>query len=203
MPAFPIKRTFLGGGSFLTKLHRIKSFAIKAKRAMLPNVIVRAESPCLQIRLANFPQATVKLVSATSVVVVSATDIAIAYYGERKRLQTLRSAFAKGSVAIDGINAPEFVQRPEVTAAIEKVLTPRQWYHGYDLIVGNHGTGKTSLVKNIGHHLQGIIYVDLPPTRNDFDFALIDALKWTPPICSWSRVLIERLVNRSNPASGR
>lgn len=46
-------------------------------------------------------------------------------------------------MAVDGIYNFEFVQRPEVTAAIEKVLTPR---HGDDLIVGNHGTGKISLV---------------------------------------------------------
>lgn len=106
-------------------------------------------------------------------------------------------------MAVDGINHAEFVQRPQITAAIEKVLTPRQWYHGYHLIVGNHGTGKTSLVRSIGHQLSGIIYVDVPPTRKGFDFALIDALRWTPPVSSWARVLIDRLVNRSNLDIGR
>lgn len=105
-------------------------------------------------------------------------------------------------MTIDGINQAELVERPEVTAAIEEALSPRQWYHRYGLIAGNHGTGRTSLFRT-RHRLPGIIYADVPPTRKGFDFALINALRWTPPVSSWSRVLIDRLVNRKHPDIGR
>lgn len=38
----------------------------------------------------------------------------------------------------------------------------------------NHGTGKTSLVRSIGNELPSSIYVNIPPTRNNFDFALMN-----------------------------
>lgn len=110
-------------------------------------------------------------------VLVPIGDVAFAYRCERKCLRELESAINQGAVSVEGINQQEFVERPEITLAIEKVLCPAMWYHGYDLIIGNHGTGKTSLVRNIGHCLSGIIYVDIPLTRKGFDAALVKALR--------------------------
>lgn len=140
-------------------------------------------------------QAGHKVIVAECVILVPIVDIVYAYHCERKRNFELESALYQGANDVEGINQKQFFERPAITPATGKLLNPAMWHHGYYLIIGS--TGKTSLVRTIEHPLSGIIYADIHPTWQDFDFALIKALRWTPPTTSWSMMLINNLLNRN------
>ena len=122
-----------------------------------------------------------------------------AYYANRIREKNIRSAFDKG--AVPTVEESTFVERKKVSQDIESIIQPRKGYSNYDLIVGNHGTGKTTLVRKVGHEHHGIIYVDVPENLS-FDMAFKKALRWSPPITSWSDVLLKKIFQFEKPREG-
>jgi GTPase SAR1 family protein len=66
------------------------------------------------------------------------------------------------------------------------------------MIVGNHGTGKTTLVRQVGHEHSGIVYVSVPENLA-FETAFQNALRWSPPVTSWWEVLLENITKFKKP----
>ncbi|RIA91479.1 P-loop containing nucleoside triphosphate hydrolase protein [Glomus cerebriforme] len=69
-------------------------------------------------------------------------------YGTRPKLKMLKD---------------QFVSRPQISKVLKKILQPNEDQSYYHIICGEHGTGKTTLIRmeatNIG---KGVIYVDIP-----------------------------------------
>ncbi|RPA90978.1 hypothetical protein L873DRAFT_1820191 [Choiromyces venosus 120613-1] len=85
------------------------------------------------------------------------------------------------------------VERQGATRAIESILKPQSDYARYNMIVGNHGTGKTTLVCHVGHQLDGILYVNISPNSvSDKTFAeeFAKAFHWTPATRFWHDMLL-------------
>ncbi|RPA92485.1 hypothetical protein L873DRAFT_1817561 [Choiromyces venosus 120613-1] len=85
------------------------------------------------------------------------------------------------------------VERPGAMRAIEAILKPQSDYACYDMIVGNHGTGKTTLIRHVGHQLDGILYVNISPKGvSDKTFAqeFAKAFHWTPATRFWHDMLL-------------
>jgi Cdc6-like AAA superfamily ATPase len=67
------------------------------------------------------------------------------------------------------------VPRPDVKAEIEKIISaPAGRYH---IIVGNHGTGKTTIVEQIAREKSGVLYISISWDEKDPNAALYQALE--------------------------
>jgi len=96
------------------------------------------------------------------------------------------NAFAKG--AVPDTLAVGLVERPGISREVASLLQPPADYDCYDMIVGYHGTGKTTLVRHVGHQHPGIIYVDVTAKETSdeaFTETFAKALSWSPQGRSW------------------
>jgi len=91
----------------------------------------------------------------------------------------------------------EFVKRPDAEKLFDGVFksSPSE----YSVIVGAHGTGKSTLAWNAASKTPGVIYVDVPPylggqsVKESLDSALREALGLTVP--TWLPMLLSRISN--------
>ena len=89
-----------------------------------------------------------------------------------------------------------FGERPGISRTISSVLQPVAGYNCYDMIIGYHGTGKTTLVRHVSHEVGGIIDVDiLPGATSEERFANVFGapLKWTTPHHHWVAVMLGKI----------
>lgn len=103
----------------------------------------------------------------------------------------MRKAFDK-EVVPDVKKPEEIVERKAITKEIVSLFQLALDYANYSMVIGNHGTGKTTLVRHVGHQLQGIVYVDIDSigTADDqFEEAFAQATRWSPRTSSWLEVL--------------
>jgi len=122
------------------------------------------------------------------------TDVGYTYYSHHRRERLLARALDKGAVA--DVNLDCFVERPGISRTISSVLQPVVGYNCYNMIIGYHGTGKTTLVRHVSNQLGGIIYVDiLPGATSEERFAELfgAALKWTTPRRPWVAVMLGKI----------
>ena len=127
------------------------------------------------------------------------------YLENNEREKRLLSAFHQGTVSVVGND--NFIERPGISKHVREILQPPQGYDSYDMIVGFQGTGKTTLVRNVSHQHQGIIYVNvgtLNTSEDGFARAFAEALRWTPCRCSWFEVLLSiDSITRKHPKFGK
>jgi ABC-type molybdenum transport system ATPase subunit/photorepair protein PhrA len=123
------------------------------------------------------------------------------FWGTYKRKQArdkvLHSALDKGTVPAPVIEKGH-VERKEVSKEIESILCPPEDYDSYNLIVGSEGTGKSTLVRLVGHEHSGIIYVQTYAdwiSRFTDDFA--EALRWSPPEVSLTEHFLREAFNKN------
>ncbi|CUS12246.1 unnamed protein product [Tuber aestivum] len=120
---------------------------------------------------------------------------AYTYYMEKARQNKLCSAFAKGAVP-DVPKDEDLMARAKVSEQILSLLHNPHTDFQYSMIVGNHGTGKTTLVRRIAHQLSGVIYVDMQhgdSSDEAFGQAFSQALRWSPRIGSSLQMLLTRM----------
>ena len=110
-------------------------------------------------------------------------DTLIACYRDARRERRFCRAFRKGAVP-----SPEgyVVERKELEAKVKQILELPEGYGKYHLIVGVHGAGKTTLVRQVGHECSGIIYVSIPKDVSLFEESFSHAINWSLPIDSRS-----------------
>jgi len=100
----------------------------------------------------------------------------------------------------------EFVEREGAALGIQSILKPQRNYAHYNMIVGNHGTGKTTLVRHVGHQLDGILYVNISPnsvTDKSFAQEFAKSFNWTPPIRFWLYILLSYWGISAGEAAGK
>jgi hypothetical protein len=105
---------------------------------------------------------------------------------ESKRDSAIYKTLEKGPIFSDTLNNP--IPRETNVDEVRKIITPTEQSRGYSLVIGEHGTGKTSLIYLAVNSLEepkGIAYVDIPNDINK-DLALDvvtnamrNALGWT------------------------
>ena len=120
-------------------------------------------------------------------VVLLLADYQYTYWRGKWQQHKMYAALNKRTPAPD---PPDFVERPAVSEALGRILTSDSGQ--YEVIVGNHGTGKSTLVERVANKTPGVIYVfvggDGDVTFN-VTSALIEALHWEePPLTSWQKV---------------
>ena len=112
---------------------------------------------------------------------VIAGDIGYAQWRENQRQRKIYAAFQPTAVPIP----PNFVERPVISEMIRDRLTKRT---RYEVIVGNSGTGKSTIVKKVASTIPGAIYIH-PAMGGNVAATLADAfaaaLNWEEQGLSW------------------
>jgi len=131
-----------------------------------------------------------------------ASDVAYAYWHESGREHRIDAALEEADPVFAD---PENVDRPDLERMVERVIksSPTK----YDIIVGNHGTGKSTLVYRLARRLPGVIYVTLPsaesrPGSADARSCFADSLEAAldlGPTYTWSRIILSRIVKTLEP----
>ena len=82
--------------------------------------------------------------------------------------------------------AQNIIPRKELVDQVRRLITPTMEKRLYPLIIGEHGTGKTSLIQLAVDSLKepkGVVYVNVPIQNEssiDFTEAMQQALGWKP-----------------------
>jgi hypothetical protein len=123
-----------------------------------------------------------------SAAVFVAPDDAYAYWREKQRQKQIYPAFTPTVVP----GPANFVARPAVMKMVQERLTAGK---KYEVIVGNHGTGKSTVVKMVAGIIPGVLYVYVAGCNNiatTLNTAFQDALGWEERQPSWLDVLLQK-----------
>ena len=102
-----------------------------------------------------------------------------------------------------------FVSRPDTEKLVESFIKSPPTKYG--VMVGGHGTGKSTLAKRVARKLPGVIYVIIPEeTRlidstvvsRALDAALRDALNGREPMPEWFPLLLSKFINTATKLLG-
>jgi len=148
-------------------------------------------------------------------------DVVCAYWYERDRgrridavLETMGRDRRRINADLEEIRPAadrNIIDRPDAENMVESVIKSPPTK--YDVIVGNHGTGKSTLVYRLACRLPGIVYVTVPPAmspassgitpENSVLFAFLEdleaALDWKAPRHSWSYEPLSKVVKSLVP----
>lgn len=105
-------------------------------------------------------------------------DALYAWHIERKRIPTVLRRFEKGSSSLDlGLDEPYF-PRPQEEAILRTITSPIRGGF-FNLVVGEHGTGKTTVVRYTCQQTGGgVIYTRVPELLPEFAHNLADAVNY-------------------------
>ena len=89
----------------------------------------------------------------------------------------LRDTLVRGSCPSIDMEDSAFIHRPSLEADFERMVTPSNKPTKYFVVAGEHGTGKSTMMKAACSKVGGgIIYVDVPENVLDFGDAFADAI---------------------------
>jgi DNA replication protein DnaC len=96
-----------------------------------------------------------------------------------KRDLAIYKTLKKGPTFSDVLDDP--IAREAVVDEVRKIIAPTERSRGYSLVIGEHGTGKTSLIHLAVNSLadpKGIAYINIPNNINkDPDLAVANAMR--------------------------
>ncbi|CAG8651761.1 4208_t:CDS:2 [Ambispora gerdemannii] len=127
-------------------------------------------------------------------------DNLYSWYVNRRNERLLNKTMEKGTRPEVGISGDEYVSRPVIAERLKKIIQPYKGQSFYNVVCGEHGTGKTTLIKIASREVgQGVIYVDTPADIEDFGKAFGRALNFTfEEHISWSGQLMRKVLGNTN-----
>jgi Cdc6-like AAA superfamily ATPase len=110
----------------------------------------------------------------------STGDVLFAWCWNSYNKRKLNKTVEKGTRPDVRITEAELVPRPLITERLKKILVPRRNQSSYYVVCGEHGTGKTTLMRVASREVgedkkggiqggRGVIYVDIPPEVSDVE----------------------------------
>ncbi|RHZ87448.1 hypothetical protein Glove_34g20 [Diversispora epigaea] len=131
-------------------------------------------------------------------------DLFYACYRDKYNNKLLIKTLEKGTQPKTTISDDKFFPRRTVVKQLKKLFRPDKDHSFYHVVCGEHGTGKTTLVKIASRKVgSGVIYVDVPSRVEDFGVAFGKALNFAfEERISFSKQLIRKLSNTINGSDG-
>ena len=102
-------------------------------------------------------------------------------FRRRVRESTIYENLKKGPVFQKAIIHP--IPRTPFVGEIRHLITPAEESRLYPVIIGEHGTGKTSLIELAVNGMdkpKGVIYADMDDAETDAAQVMREALGWSP-----------------------
>jgi hypothetical protein len=121
-------------------------------------------------------EAVISIVASTLGCFFSA-DLLIAWWVNRNNERSLRDSFEAGYCPPPKVEKDKLVRREAVISHLKDILKPGPRQCRYYLVVGEHGTGKTTAIMQSAREIgKGVIYVHAPPEPEEFADALAEAI---------------------------
>ncbi|RUS17972.1 hypothetical protein BC937DRAFT_89299 [Endogone sp. FLAS-F59071] len=80
--------------------------------------------------------------------------------------RSVLKALERGSCPKHKVDNEVFIPHPDVMAELKSILNPQPRHSSYHIIVGELGTGKTTMVKEVARTIKkGVIYIDIGEFR--------------------------------------
>ncbi|CAG8748652.1 14365_t:CDS:2, partial [Gigaspora rosea] len=107
-------------------------------------------------------------------------DLNFANWYNRRNERTILNAFEYGSCPEPDVMQKQLIYREIVIKQLRRFLEPISDHSSYHVVVGNHGTGKTTVVRQCAREVgKGVIYVDVPPVLDNFIDNLAKAIGYS------------------------
>ena len=107
-------------------------------------------------------------------------DVLFAWSLNKYNQYCLKNVVEKGTRPKIDISDDEFVSRPLIVDRLKKILQPHRDQSSYYVVSGEHGTGKTTLVRIAANEVGcGVIYIDIPSNSNELGEAFGEAIKFS------------------------
>ncbi|KAF8537844.1 hypothetical protein BDD12DRAFT_911207 [Trichophaea hybrida] len=124
-----------------------------------------------------------------------AGGVIYAYWYDNNRDILIYAALQKRSVPA----TTDFIERPEAWKQVTQALTSAPTK--YDVIIGYHGTGKSTLIREIAGEIPGIVYVLIPPCKPGkceelLTAAFKEALNRQEPGISYAKMMWNNIMGR-------
>ncbi|ORY50003.1 hypothetical protein BCR33DRAFT_713596 [Rhizoclosmatium globosum] len=113
------------------------------------------------------------------VFVLGSVSLSTAYATASHELdeKRLKDILVRGTCPSVNVEVSDFVRRPSVEAALERMVTPSKKPANYFVVVGETGSGKSTMMKAACSKVGGgVIYVDVPEKTRNFGDAFADAI---------------------------
>ncbi|PKK61955.1 hypothetical protein RhiirC2_791077 [Rhizophagus irregularis] len=106
----------------------------------------------------------------------------------------LNKTVKKGTRPKIDISDDKLVSRPLVIERFKKILQPDKDHSYYHLVCGEHGTGKTTLVRIASNEVGcGVLYVDIPADLSELDKAFGKAINFAYERISVTRQWLRKI----------
>ncbi|RHZ82895.1 hypothetical protein Glove_103g267 [Diversispora epigaea] len=107
-------------------------------------------------------------------------DLSFAYFYNSRNERILLHAFENGFCPEPDVPGEQLIYREDVIKELKRILEPVPDHSSYHIVVGNHGTGKTTVVRQSAKDVRkGVIYIDVPPVLDRFIDKLAQAIGYS------------------------
>eukprot|EP01128_Nolandella_sp_AFSM9_P005978 TRINITY_DN299_c0_g1_i1.p1 TRINITY_DN299_c0_g1~~TRINITY_DN299_c0_g1_i1.p1 ORF type:complete len:443 (+),score=106.59 TRINITY_DN299_c0_g1_i1:32-1330(+) len=105
-------------------------------------------------------------------------DALYVWHIERKRIPTVLRSFEKGSTSLGLALKEPYFPRPQEEAILRTITSPHRGGF-FNLVVGEHGTGKTTVVRRACQQTgAGVVYTRVPELLPEFAHNLAEAVNY-------------------------
>ncbi|RHZ87735.1 hypothetical protein Glove_30g138 [Diversispora epigaea] len=127
-------------------------------------------------------------------------DLIYSWYRNKRNKSILKKTIENGTRPDVGVSREKLVSRDDVVNCLNKILKPNEDQSFYHVICGEHGSGKTTLMKISSNNVKnGVIYVEIPSDTKDFGKAFGKALNFEfEEHISFTKQLIRKMGNTNN-----
>ena len=107
------------------------------------------------------------------------TDLCLTYFRNKRNHSRLIKTIEEGTQPEIGVLEDKLFPRPIVVDLLKNIFQPDEDQSFYYTICGEHGTGKTTMVRIASREVgRGVIYVDVPPDVKKFGKAFGRAINF-------------------------
>jgi hypothetical protein len=123
-----------------------------------------------------------------------AIDFFYTLYQDKSYKYQLIKTITKGTQPEINISPLQYTPRSEIVKDLKKIFKPHEDQSEYYIIYGEHGIGKTTLIKTALKEIgQGVIYVDIPANLDKLDDAFKKAFNFKSNGFILTRYIIKKI----------